>query len=150
MMAACGNAINSPNPDGGGGGDAGGGGDHVTAVGQSVYTGSVQERVLENLGGGFTEPPPPAAACNPKKSKYTLTIASHQLDWVYCLRSGTGTTYEPKIGGRKLDDGEWTALQPALQKLIVDDGKSCGADKPMLVLTVTTANGDLQRVRRRG
>jgi hypothetical protein len=121
-------------------------GGHVTQPGHSVYTTAVQRLVVENHGGGFIAPPPPDAACDPQPSKYTLDVGTHALAWQFCAAkvSGTGTTYEPASGSRALTDGEWTSLQPALQALVVDDGKTCGADKPTLTLTVTTASGDLE------
>jgi len=119
---------------------------HVTTAGQSIYTQSVQKLVLENRGGGFVPPVPPTAACDPQISKYTLVVAGRELAWQYCDFHGTGdsATYEPKSGSRTLTDSEWTGLQPTLSALVVDEGKTCGADKPTLALIVTTGAGDLE------
>lgn len=121
-------------------------GGHVTQPGQSVYTRAVTKLVVSDEGGGFTAQPPTGAACDPQRAGYTLTVADHRLAWSYCAVTGDGSAaadYAPTSGARALSDAEWAALQPTLRGLVVDDGKTCGADKPTLTLVVTTAAGDL-------
>jgi hypothetical protein len=119
---------------------------HATASGESVFTADVRKLTLENRGGGFGPLPPPGAACDPRPATYTLTIAGHQLASKYCQVTGSGSTatYTPRSGVRALGDDEWSALEPTLTALIVSDATTCGADKPVLVLIVTTGEGDLE------
>lgn len=119
---------------------------HVTEPGESIYTSDVRKLVLENRGGGFVPPPPPGGACDPQQASYTLTVATHQLDWQYCEVTGSGSTatYTPRTGSRKLADAEWSALQPQLAALVVSDRQTCGADKPEYALIATTSAGDLE------
>lgn len=119
---------------------------HVTDPGDSIYTSDVRKLVVENRGGGLLPPPPSSAACDPQLARYTLTVASHQLEWQYCEMTGSGSTatYTPHTGSRALQAAEWSALQPKLTALIVSDRVDCGADKPEFALTVTTSAGDLE------
>jgi hypothetical protein len=121
------------------------GGGHVTDPGESVYNSDVRKLVVSNQGGGFV-PPPPAGACNPQVASFTLTVASHQLDWQYCEMTGSGgaATYTPRTGSRALQAAEWSAAQPKLAALVVSDRQTCGADKPRYALIVTTSAGDLE------
>jgi hypothetical protein len=120
---------------------------HVTDPGESIYTSDVHRLVVENRGGGFgPPPPPPGAACDPQRATYTLTVASHQLDWQYCEMTGSGSTatYTPHTGSRALQEPEWSTLQPKLAALVVSARVDCGADKAVFALTVTTSAGDLE------
>lgn len=121
-------------------------GGQVTAPGESVFTTDVRKLTLENRGGGFSPLPPPGAACDPRPATYTLTVAGHQLAWEYCQVTGSGSTaiYTPRSGVRALGDDEWSALEPTLAALSVSDATTCGADKPVLALIVTTGEGDLE------
>jgi hypothetical protein len=122
------------------GGDVG----SVVQTGKSIYTNAVERLVLENHGGGFAMPLPSTAACDPQVAKYTLTVAGHELAWQYCAFHDNDETYEPKSGARMLSDSEWSSLSPALEALVVDDGKTCGADKPKRALIVTTNSRDVE------
>ncbi|HEX7841400.1 MAG TPA: hypothetical protein VF469_28170 [Kofleriaceae bacterium] len=119
-------------------------GGHVAAPGDSVFTADVRKLTLENRGGGFGPLLPPGAACDPQPATYTLTIVGHQLASEYCQVTGSGSTatYTPRSGVRALGDDEWSALVPTLAALIVSDATTCGADKPVLALIVTTGEGD--------
>jgi hypothetical protein len=125
------------------GGAAGG---HVTEVGKTVYTSAVTQLVLEDHGGGYGPPPPADAECTPYSARYTVTVAGRQLAWDRCAFQGEGASpsYKPDTGTRTLGADEWTALEHELRKLVVDDGKSCGADKPVVDLVVSTSDGDLK------
>ena len=114
-------------------------GDHVTQVGKPVVDSSVRKLVLDNRGGGFGPFSPPDAACDIQKATYTATIADHGLAWQFCVGSGSGP-YTPVSGSRALSDTEWNGLSATFAQLVVASGTTCGADKPMVALIVTTSD----------
>jgi len=110
----------------------------ITGNGETVYTGATKTIQFENQGGGFA-PPPPSGPCNPQKSSFTLTVDTEHLAWALCDVVDTQPpTTAPRDGDRTLTAAEWDALQPVLDALVVDTKQMCGADKPMLFLTITT------------
>ena len=113
----------------------------VTQPGASVFTPAVETLVLVNQGGGF-RPPPPPGPCDPDAATYTITVATRDLAWDACVVVGSGdaATTAARTGHRALGVGEWTALRPQLDALVVvaNDGQ-CSEDTPILSLTVTTS-----------
>ena len=112
-------------------------GDPVTAVGKSVYSPSVETLVLDDKGGGFVIPGPPGP-CDPYVASYTVTVDTQHLAWSRCVI--TGNTTAPRSGARPLTTDEWASLQPTLRALVIVSNNDCGADKPVLELSVTTAS----------
>lgn len=114
----------------------------VTTVGMSILTSDVQTVIAENQGGGFVPQPPPGSECSLGAAKYTLNLATKNVDWTRCASSGT-TPYKQTRGARVLSDADFRDLRSYIEKLtVVADDDSCGADKPTLQLTVKTTSGE--------
>ncbi len=107
---------------------------------QSIFTSDVKVLVAENEGGGFAPPAPPGSECIIGAAKYTLTVASRQFDWKQCRSSGLDP-YKLAQGSRLLDATEFKNLSQALSNLKVVKADGCGADKPVLTMTITTSQG---------
>ena len=113
----------------------------TTENGKSVWSSSVNLLVVQNLGGGFTPPPPQGSKCLVGAKKFTLTVASRNLDWVRCVGDGK-SAYMETTGSRSLSETEFKNLVPLLENLrVVSPDGGCIADAPMLTLSVITPLG---------
>ena len=113
----------------------------VTDSGKSVWSSSVNLLVAQNLGGGFTPQPPPGSQCLVGAKKFTLTVATRNLDWVRCIGDGK-TAYTETTGSRSLSETEFKNLVPLLENLrVVPAGGGCITDASMLTLRITTPLG---------
>ena len=90
----------------------------VTDSGKSVWNSSVNLLVAQNLGGGFTPQPPPGSQCLVGAKKFTLTVATRNLDWVRCIGDGKAA-YTETTGSRSLSETEFKNLLPLLENLRV-------------------------------
>ncbi len=113
-----------------------GGDDDGPGPGETVWSAEVRTLVLASSGGGFL-PTPPNSECEVGSFEYELDVATSQLSAVTC----SGNPLRKVARQRALTAAEMTELEPALQELKVVDEMTCGADKPELTLTVTTAAG---------
>ncbi len=94
----------------------------------------------ENKGGGFVAQPPAGSTCPVGAALYTVTIVTKAFTYHECV-TGTMDRLEPfkwKDGQRTLTDPELASLTAAFGKVTVATRVICGADKPVLTLTVTT------------
>lgn len=104
-----------------------------------VWPGNATKMVAEDRGGGFTGPAPAGSACAAlRMGTYTLTVADQRLAWHVCT---AGSTYSYVDGTRTLDDTEYASLIAALRATTLSTRTTCGADKSMQTLTVTTPSG---------
>jgi hypothetical protein len=129
-------------------GDAGGKPDVADASGETggsaeVWPADAIKLVAEDRGGGFAPSPPAGSACQ-YSGTYTWTVATKNLAWQLCQATSPGAPYLPVTEARILTDSERDALVAALDKVAVTTAPSCGADKNVLALKVTTAAGEKQ------
>ena len=110
-----------------------------TTVGQSILTTGVVKIVAEDEGGGFRPAPPMGSTCPADAARYTLSLATRQLDWTRCV-GDTVTPYKQVPGSRTLTDAETATIRTAVTaiKVVKSDG-ACTADATLLTLTMTTA-----------
>ena len=110
-----------------------------TTVGQSILTTGVVKIVAEDEGGGFRPAPPMGSTCPPSAARYTLSLATRQLDWTRCVGDNV-TPYKQVPGSRTLTDAETATIRTAVAaiKVVKGDG-ACIADATLLTLTLTTA-----------
>jgi hypothetical protein len=124
---------------------AGCGGDgFATEPGQSVLVDSTTSFAVVSSGGGFVRPPPHGAACDPSPWTYTVHLDSGAFDWDRCDVTGTGeapTDYAPSTGTRTLSGSELDAVTATARLVRVSNENICGADAPILHMTVTSPAG---------
>jgi hypothetical protein len=119
-------------------GGCSGDGDEGPGPGETVWTASVRTLVIASSGGGLVAPLP-GSRCSSGAAEHTLEIATLELDSVTC--ESNGGPLQQVQRSRTLTATEMAELEPALQRLEVVDEEICGADKPAITLTVTTASG---------
>ena len=110
-----------------------------TSVGQSILTTGVVKIVAEDEGGGFRPPPPMGSSCPVDARRYTLSLATRQLDWTRCVGDNV-TPYKQVPGSRTLTDAETATIRTAVAAIkVVKNDFACVADAAFLTLTLTTA-----------
>jgi hypothetical protein len=128
----------------GGGGGAGGGG----GGGGAGPTGTVwpidASKLVASEQGGFIAPPMPGSECSPQvdASVYTVTTAGRQLEWQRCQYSAQTMLYMRLAGMRALAPAEYMRVDNTMKQLRVVTTGPCGADKPALIVTVTSPAGE--------
>jgi hypothetical protein len=107
----------------------------------SVWSSSVSRLVLLRAGG-FLPPSQPTADCPTQGVEYTLVVADRSLTAWQCTPGAAEP--HPLIrtsASRTLTTAELDALVPKLEALRVVSVGDCGADKPAVIVTVTTPSG---------
>jgi hypothetical protein len=107
----------------------------------SVWSSSVNRLVLRR-SGGFLAPSQPTADCPVQGVEYTLVVADRSLNASRCTPGPTAPY--PLIhttASRTLSTADLDTLVPKLEALRVVSVDTCGADKPAVTVTVTTASG---------
>jgi hypothetical protein len=113
-----------------------------TAPGSSIGGSCVQVMIAEDHGGGLRPPPPPGSDCEPSSAKYTYTVATASIAWSKCLGGTTASDpFKLKTGTSAVAASDAAALQAVLAAVKVATPSACGADKPLLTVTITTAGG---------
>lgn len=115
-----------------------GGEDEGPGPGETVWTADVKKLVIASAGGGLF-PTPPGSECAAGSSRYELEVTSLHLASVTC--ENDGSALHELARQRTLTAAELGELTPALERLIVVEEQTCGADKPEITLTVTSTSG---------
>ena len=107
----------------------------------SVWSSSVTKLVLRS-SGGFLAPSQPTADCPTEGVEYTLVVADPSLSARRCSPA-PGAPYPLLLttASHTMTRAEFDALLPKLQALRVVSVDTCGADKPVVTVTVTTPSG---------
>lgn len=105
--------------------------------GETVWSAEVRTLIISSAGGGLL-PTPPGSECAAGSSRYELEIGSLRLASVTCVNDGSALHKLERQ--RTLTAAELDALKPALERLVVVDEETCGADKPEIALTVTSGS----------
>jgi len=99
-------------------------------------------KLVAQSSGGFMPPPPPGSNCGGAQSKYTLDTASGKLDWETCPWVDMDTPRILQTGSKVLTAAERAKVDQAMNGLKIASNSPCGADKPLLRVTVSTPSGD--------
>jgi hypothetical protein len=111
-----------------------------SATVQPVWPDNATKMVAEDHGGGFVGPAPAGSSCPALRAgTYTLTVADRRLAWHICT---FGTVYSYVDGAKTLGDADYASLVAALKAVTLSTSTTCGADKSIETLTVTTPAGD--------
>jgi hypothetical protein len=92
------------------------------------------------VSGGFMPPPPAGSTCQLSQQKFSLDIPTKTLSWEVCERTAAGP-YAMTKGALEIAAADYTAVDAAMDALKVTTETICGADKPYMVLEVTSPAG---------
>ena len=112
----------------------------IGPVTSDVWPADRTQLVAETRGGGFTPPPAPGSTCAVGAAKYTLDLVSRKLDWTVCELTDWNTPMHPVSGSRTIAPFELKKIDLAMRDVSITNEDICGADKPMLNISVTSAS----------
>lgn len=106
-----------------------------------IWPASASQLVAESPGGGFVAPAPVGSTCTVGRAKYTLDVATKKLAWEECSWNDQGKPYHLVSGSRSLTTAEMAQVDAAMNGVSIAKEQICGADKPMLTISITTPEG---------
>lgn len=150
LLSACGGSV-APASDAGGPdtgvpdtgvADTGVGECPVKTSGKNIWdvtpADCLQGIILEDHGGGFGPSPPPGSDCT-GGAKYSLTVSTRALSWEVCEMGQYPQPWKLLKAQRTLTTTELASLATAMRQVVVSGAtNTCGADKPLLTVTVVT------------
>ncbi|MBK6691451.1 MAG: hypothetical protein IPG50_04510 [Myxococcales bacterium] len=101
-----------------------------------VWPSNASKLVAVNEGGGFVPTPPPGSKCKLGETRFTFNRATRVLDWQIC--DSNVTPYAMKSGLRTLSTVEAADVDATLSGVSIYTGTSCGADKPLMWMEVSS------------
>ncbi len=105
-----------------------------------VWPSDATTLVAQDHGGGFTPPPPAGSSCGFGAAKYTLNVASKKVSWEVCVFIDWNTPMSKKTGTTSLSAAQLDKINKAMDDVEVTHEDICGADKPMLTLSVSSTS----------
>ena len=108
-----------------------------------VWSADVRELTISHGGGGLGPPFVATPECPAERVEYKLSVEHRQLDASRCWATdaaGQPLPLQHTVALHAITQPELDALVPELEALHVVEGGLCGADRPAVTLTVTTAS----------
>ena len=110
----------------------------------TVYPADATFLTAHTGGGGFTPPPPPGSSCNWGAQYFSLKLASKTVKYEVCKFTDMSQPLQKVTGERVLTDAELARVVAAAKGVTISTTQVCGADKPLLTMTVGTPTGSVQ------
>ncbi len=102
-----------------------------------VWPADATKLTSQSSGGGFTPPPPPGSTCGLGALKFELDVATKTLTYETCKFVSWQTPLTKQTGTKVLSATELASIVSAAKAVKVSTSDICGADKPVLTMTVT-------------
>lgn len=109
--------------------------------GERVLVDETLSVVLTNDGGGYGPTPPAGSTCN-GESEYRYDLDRRELTWSECPIAGGSQPWREVSGARTLDRDDHDRVVEVLRAIVVSSEEICGADKPVLTITVKTEGAE--------
>lgn len=118
-----------------------------TEVGSSVYNASMHTVVVQNEGGVPAVLIPPGSTCAPGAVRYSLTLASLQLQTARCTGNST-TPYKEVITTKLMTTQQYNEFRLLLEgtKIVGRDTDVCADGQPILSVSVYTLSAEQKYV----
>ncbi len=104
----------------------------------AIWPSDAKTLVAQTRGGGFTPQPPAGSTCTFGATKYSLDVATKKVSWEVCEFIDWTTPMKPKSGTTTLSTSKYATVVDAIGEVSISTDSICGADKPLLTLTVTS------------
>ena len=108
-----------------------------------IFPNDATKLVAHTAGGGFTPPPPPGAQCAIRAAPNELDVATRRVKWETCQFAGWDKPLTPARGERTLTRAEHDRVVAAAKGVKISSQHICGADKPLLTITVATPSREV-------
>ncbi len=106
----------------------------------TVWPSDAKTLVAQTKGGGFTPQPPAGSTCAFGAQKYTLDVATKKVAWEVCEFKDWSTPLTTKSGTTTLNAANYASVIDAINEVTVSSSPICGADKPLLTISVTSTS----------
>lgn len=103
-----------------------------------IYPADTTNLVAQNSGGGFTPPPPAGSTCALGAAKYSLDVATRKVTYETCKFVDWQTPLTKQSGTKVLTTAQLAAVVDAAKTMKLATQEICGADKPLLTVTVSS------------
>jgi hypothetical protein len=98
--------------------------------------------VADDEGGGFVPTPPAGSTCASGAAHYEYDVAAATIRWTRCQEGASlKDPYTTASGVYGVNATDAAAIASAAENVKVSSLNSCGADKPLLTLTVKEPGG---------
>lgn len=101
-----------------------------------IVSPTAKKIVAHSGGGGFTPPPPPGSTCAIGAQKYDLDLTTRKVAYETCKFVNWQTPLTKQTGSKTLTTAQVASIVAAGNAMEITTEKICGADKPMLTVTV--------------
>lgn len=99
-------------------------------------------KLVAHSTSGFAPWPPPGSTCQLGQATYTYDVAAKKLAWDVCQYAEGGKPFLNAKGSKVLTAAQIDGIVKSVKSLKVSTSDICGADKPGMTVTVTSANGE--------
>jgi hypothetical protein len=96
--------------------------------------------VVVESSPGFGPPPPAGSECR-YYEKYTLNVATRELSWKVCDEQTPGGVRKFVTGNKRIEATALGQIQRDADTLKISTQDTCGTDKGVVTMNVTTPNG---------
>jgi hypothetical protein len=103
-----------------------------------IVPADAQKIIAQSSGGGFTPPPPAGSTCAIGAQKYELDLTTREVAYETCKFVDWQTPLTKQTGSKTLTVAEVAAVVAAGNAMEITTEDICGADKPMLTVSVDT------------
>jgi hypothetical protein len=101
-----------------------------------IVPATAKKIVAQSSGGGFTPPPPPGSTCAIGAQKYDLDLTTRKVAYETCKFVDWSTPLTKQTGSKTLTVAQVASIVAAGNAMEITTEDICGADKPMLTVTV--------------
>jgi hypothetical protein len=101
-----------------------------------IVPATAQKIVAQSSGGGFTPPPPAGSTCAIGAQKYDLDLTTRKVAYETCKFVDWSTPLTKQTGSKTLTTAQVASIVAAGNAMEITTENICGADKPMLTVTV--------------
>jgi hypothetical protein len=101
-----------------------------------IVPATAKKLTAESSGGGFTPPPPPGSNCGLGAQKYELDLTTRKVAYETCKFVDWQTPLTKETGSKTLTTAQVASIVAAGNAMEITTEDICGADKPMLTVTV--------------
>jgi hypothetical protein len=109
-------------------------------VTNTIWPADADKLVAHTAGGGFTPPPPAGSTCAVGAANYELDVTTGQLSYEVCKLVDWNTPLTTVTGQKTLTKTQLKKVHAAMNDVTLAQSEICGADKPLLTITVTSAS----------
>lgn len=107
-------------------------------VSNDLVPADAKKIVAKSSGGGFTPPPPPGSTCALGAQSYSLDLTTRKVSYETCKFVDWQTPLTKQTGSKTLTAAQVAKIVAAGNAMEITTSDICGADKPMLTVTVDT------------